>query len=241
MRSFAILKTLIMRMLWTDLRDFFFPRLCLACGKKLLLDEQGLCLKCLSGLPKTRILNTPENEMETRMWSVPNFCRASSVFLYAKGGNVSKILHGMKYERRAQLCLQMGRLMAQELKPTGFFDGMDYLIPVPLHPARLRQRGYNQSELLCRGISQVLDIPVLTDTLIRIHNNTTQTHKTSSERWKNTQGLFAATERVKQLRDKHVLLVDDVFTTGATLSACIAALSSEESILASIVTLAYAK
>lgn len=227
--------------LWIDLREFFFPRLCLACGRKLLLSEEGLCLKCLTDLPKTRMLNTPGNEMESRLWAHPNMNRASSLYFYAKGGNVSKILQGMKYHNRTALCEQMGRLLAVELQPSGFFEGIDYLVPVPLHPMRLRQRGYNQSELLCKGISLITGIPLAADVLVRVHNNATQTHKSSSERWQNTQGLFAATEQSVKLRNKHVLFVDDVFTTGATLSACISALSTAESIQASIVTLAYAK
>ena len=227
--------------LFADLCDFFFPRLCIVCGKKLLISEEGLCLRCMSELPRTHILNTPANEMERRMWAMPNVCRASALYYYAKGGSVSNILYGMKYQHRKSLCLQMGRLIAVELKASGFFDGIDSLIPVPLHPARLRQRGYNQSELLCFGISSYTGIPVVTDALVRIHNNTTQTHKTSSERWHNTQGLFAATDHAEKLKNKHVLFVDDVFTTGATLSACIIALSTVESIQASIVTLAYAK
>ena len=227
--------------IWTDLRDFFFPRLCLTCGCKLQLHEEELCISCLAGLPKTRILNTPENEMESRMWAHPNIRRASSLFYYAKGGKVSKILHAMKYQRRKSLCEQMGRLIAVELQSTGFFEGIDYLIPVPLHPARLRQRGYNQSEQLCIGISLLTGIPLATDVLKRVHNNATQTHKSSSERWHNTQGLFSATDQAVKLHNKHVLFVDDVFTTGATLSACITALSTAESIQASIVTLAYAK
>ena len=99
----------------------------------------------------------------------------------------------------------MGRLIATELQPSGFFDGIDYLVPVPLHPARLRQRGYNQSELLCNGISELTAIPLVTDALVRIHNNTTQTHKSGSERWQNTQGLFKPTEQAAKLRNKHVL------------------------------------
>lgn len=230
-----------MKTIWSDLLDFFFPRMCLCCGKKLLLHEEGLCLRCLSDLPKTHILDSAGNEMETRMWANPNLCRASSLYYYVKGGNVSRILHGMKYQHRKALCEQMGRLIATELKPTHFFDGIDCMIPVPLHPARLRQRGYNQSELLCRGIQQIVNIPLVTDALVRTHNNTTQTHKSSSERWRNTQGLFKVTEKSEKLKHKHILLVDDVFTTGATLSACITALSTVESIQASIVTLAYAK
>ena len=227
--------------IWNDLCDFFFPRLCLTCGEKLLLYEEGLCLKCLSELPKAQILRTSNNEMEARLWSHSNFQRASALYYYEKGGKVSKILQGMKYQHRGQLCEQMGRLIATELKPTNFFKGIDYLIPVPLHPARLRQRGYNQSELLCNGISQITHIPIVTNALVRVHNNATQTHKSSSQRWQNAHGLFAPTSQSVKLSNKHILFVDDVFTTGSTLSACITALSTVESIQASVLTLAYAK
>lgn len=227
--------------IWSDLRDFFFPRMCLGCGRKLLFSERGLCVNCLMELPKTHILNTPENEMEKCLWTHTQLQRASALYFYTKGGTLSKILQGMKYQHRKTLCVQMGRLIGTELRPSGFFQGIDCLIPVPLHPARLRQRGYNQSEMLAKGISAVTGIPLVTDALVRIHNNATQTHKSGSERWQNTQGLFAPTEHAGLLENKHVMLVDDVFTTGATLSACILALSSVESIQTSIVTLAYAK
>ena len=230
-----------MRNILIDLRDFFFPRLCVVCGKKLLSQEEEVCLNCLLDLPKTHFLNTPGNEMESRLWAIPIVRRASALYYYAKGGSLSRILRGMKYQHRKSLCVCMGRLIASELLSSGFFDRIDYLIPVPLHPARLRQRGYNQSELLALGISQTTGIPLALDVLRRIHNNTTQTHKSSSERWQNAEGLFSPTQEAGKLRNKHVLLVDDVFTTGATLSACIIALSSVESIQASIVTLAYAK
>ena len=225
----------------TDLRDLFFPRMCIGCGRKLLKGEEGLCLRCMSDLPYTHLLNTPSNEMECRLWASPRVCRASSLFYYTKGGTVSRILQGMKYQHRANLCRQMGRLIASELQSSGFFDGIDFLIPVPLHPARLRQRGYNQSELLAQGIAERTGIPVVTDALVRVHNNATQTHKSSSERWQNAKNLFAPTEKVGKLKNKHLLFVDDVFTTGATLGSCIAALATVEDIQASVVTLAYAK
>ena len=227
--------------LWNDIHHLFFPRLCLTCGERLHLHEGELCQKCLSELPRAQALHTPGNPMESRLWSHPNLQHATALFYYEKGGNVAKILHGMKYQHRPSLCQEMGQLIATELIPTHFFEGIDYLIPVPLHPARLRQRGYNQSELLCRGISQLTHIPIATHGLIRTHNNATQTHKSGSQRWQNAQGLFAPTCQSTQLSHQHLLFVDDVFTTGATLSACITALSTLESIQASVLTLAYAK
>lgn len=224
-----------------DLRDFFFPRVCVCCGKLLSSQEEGLCVRCMASLPRTELLNTPENEMERRFWGIFPVERASALYYYARGGNVSNILYGMKYHGRRKLCVQMGRMIAAELMRTGFFDGIDCVMPVPLHKKRLRERGYNQSELLAIGISEMTGIPVETSSLIRKHNNTTQTHKSSFERWENVSGLFDITSRVAVWSGKHILLIDDVLTTGATISACIDALKVIPSIKISIVTLAWSK
>lgn len=225
----------------SDIRDFFFPRICVCCGKLLFSQEEGLCVSCMSSLPLTGIRNTPENEMERLFWGIFPIERATSLYYYARGGSVSKILHGMKYYGRKRLCGQMGRVIATELSNTGFFDGIDCIIPVPLHKSRLRDRGYNQSEMLAKGISELTSIPVITDALVRTHNNATQTHKSASERWENAEGLFKITRNAYSLHSKHLLLVDDVLTTGATISSCIDALKTVESVKISIVTLAWTK
>lgn len=200
-----------------------------------------MCVRCMASLPRTGLLNTPENEMERRFWGIFPVERASALYYYARGGNVSNILYGMKYHGRRKLCVQMGRMIAAELMGTGFFDGIDCVMPVPLHKKRLRERGYNQSELLAIGISEMTGIPVETSPLIRKHNNTTQTHKSSFERWENVSGLFDITSRAAVWSGKHILLIDDVLTTGATISACIDALKVIPSIKISIVTLAWSK
>ena len=192
--------------LWTDIVEFFFPRLCLSCGRKLLLAEEGLCISCLAGLPY-----------------------------------VALILYAMKYHGRKKLCRNMGRLMAGELLVSGFFEGIDYLLPVPLYRSRLCQRGYNQSELLARGVSEVTGISLCTDAIVRSRNNATQTHKSGYARWKNVEGLFQPTVNAPKLEGKHILLVDDVLTTGATLIACADALSELKSIRISVLTLAWAR
>lgn len=227
--------------LWTDFKDFFFPRICMGCGRKLLVHESVVCLSCLSDLPFTGLGNTPGNDMERHFWGRFPVERASSLLYYAKGGVVAAILHGMKYYGRRKVCRQMGNWLAAELSVTGFFDGIDCLVPVPLHPRRLRHRGYNQSGLLAAGISDRTGIPVCPDVLVRTHNNRTQTHKSGYERWQNTDGLFAATPQAVSLAYKHILLVDDVLTTGATLTACADALSSVPGIRISVVTIAWAK
>lgn len=225
----------------TDIRDFLFPRLCVACGTRLLPQERGVCLRCDSTLPYTRLGDTAGNSMEQCFWGRFPISKASALFYYAKSGNVAQILYAMKYHGRKDLCRLMGRRMAEQLAGTRFFHDIDYLIPVPLHPARLRQRGYNQSEELARGLSQQTGIPLLADALTRSKNNDTQTHKGSYARWENTHALFACAARPSTLEHRHVLLIDDVATTGATLTACADALSDIAGLRLSVLTLAWAK
>ncbi len=224
-----------------DLRDFFFPRLCLTCGARLLKDEDGFCCSCMTDFPYTNIGNKPGNEVEKYFWGRFPIERATSVFYYAKGGSVAHILYAMKYYGRYRLCEKMGKLMAHELLSCGFFEGIDCMVPVPLHKSRLRGRGYNQSFLLAKGISDVTTIPVFDNVLVRLRNNVTQTHKGAFERWQNVDRLFQATEKSCVLEGKHILLVDDVLTTGATLVACADALSAIKDIRISVITLAWAK
>lgn len=227
--------------IWTDLRDFFFPRLCVACGKRLLKGEEGLCLSCSSSLPYTYIYNKEGNEMEQCFWGRFPIVRASSLFYYTKGGNVARVLYAMKYHNRKRLCVKMGEWLGHALHPSGFFEGIDCLLPVPLFRSRQRERGYNQSELLAQGIARKTHLPLCNNALYRVRNNATQTHKSGYARWQNVQGLFRLTPGAGCLKGKHILLVDDVLTTGATLVACADALSTIEGIRISIVTLAWAK
>lgn len=224
-----------------DLKNFFFPRFCVTCGRQLLAGEKSLCLPCIAGLPYTDLSYTQHNEMEQCFWGRFPIVRATSLFFYRKGGHVAQILYAMKYRGRKKLCVQMGRLIATELLPTGFFEGVDYLLPVPLHKDRQRKRGYNQSELLAKGISLCTHIPLCSDVVYRVRNNETQTRKSGFERWQNASDLFCATSSATLLRHAHVLIVDDVLTTGATIISCADALSKVEDIQISVVTLAWAK
>lgn len=213
----------------------------MACGKKLLVSEQVLCCDCLSQLPFTHLGNTPGNEMEKIFWGRFPIMRASSLLWYSRGGKVAHILAGMKYYGRRQVCRHMGEILGRELQPSGFFEGVDYLLPVPLHPDRLRTRGYNQSLLLAEGISRVTGIPVCDGVLRRVRNNQTQTHKSAWERQENASHLFQLAGDTHVLERKHVMLVDDVLTTGATLTSCAEVLSEIKEIRLSIVTLAWTR
>ena len=213
----------------------------MACGKKLLVSEQVLCCDCLSQLPFTHLGNTPGNEMEKIFWGRFPIVRASSLLWYSRGRKVAHILAGMKYYGRRQVCRHMGEVLALELQSSGFFAGVDYLLPVPLHPDRLRTRGYNQSLLLAEGISRVTGIPVCDGVLRRVRNNQTQTHKSAWERQENASHLFQLAGDTRVLERKHVMLVDDVLTTGATLTSCAEVLSEIKEIHLSIVTLAWTR
>ena len=228
-----------MMTLLNDLWEFFFPRYCVICGKRLLQGEEHLCLNCLCALPRIRFSNQEDNKMARLLWGKMPIERAYAFLYYSKGGSVRELLFQLKYYGNQRIGFFLGRCMAKELFSTGFFDGIDGIIPVPLHDKKLKSRGYNQSELLAEGISSVVRMRVLKDVLRRRQYTDTQTHKSNYERWNNVMDVFECTSP-EQLSHKHVLLVDDVLTTGATLVACADAFKEVEGLRISILTLAWA-
>ena len=178
--------------------------------------------------------------MEQLFWGKIPLERATSFFFYRKGSDFRQILHQLKYGGRKELGAIMGRYMASELLPSGFFKGIDVIIPVPLHKKKQQLRGYNQSEWIVRGIAAVTGIPVNTESVIRKKNTETQTRKSTFERWENVDGIFELRSS-EHLQGKHVLVVDDVLTTGATTVACVSALMEVQGIRISILTLAVAE
>lgn len=225
--------------IWTDLWKLFFPQCCLICGKTLLEGEEYLCFQCLSNIPRTHLYLRKDNEMEKELWGKFPIERASAYLYYSKGGDVKKLLTDLKYRGNADLGSFLGRCMTREMLSSGFFQGVDGIIPVPLHPRKQKIRGYNQSIMLANGISSVTNIPVWTDLLVRTQYTQTQTRKGSYERWLNVKDMFECTSP-ERLRYKHVLLVDDVFTTGATLVACADAFRQIPGLRFSVLTLAIA-
>lgn len=225
--------------IWTDLWKLFFPQCCLVCGKTLLEGEEYLCFHCLSNMPRTHLYLHKDNEMEKELWGKFPIERASAYLYYSKGGDVKKLLTDLKYRGNADLGCFLGRCMTREMLSSGFFQGVDGIIPVPLHPRKQKIRGYNQSIMLANGISSVTNIPVWNDLLVRTQYTQTQTRKGSYERWLNVKDMFECTSP-ERLRGKHVLLVDDVFTTGATLVACADAFRQIPDLRFSVLTLALA-
>lgn len=225
--------------LLTDVWEFFFPRYCVVCGKRLLQGEEHFCVACLCALPRTRFRNLEDNELAKLLWGKMPIVRASAFLYYSKGGNVRELLFQLKYYGNQKIGFFLGRCMAMELVPKGFFDGIEGIIPVPLHCKKRKLRGYNQSELLAEGISSVTGIPLLRDVLRRNQYTDTQTRKSNYERWNNVMDVFECTYR-EHISFKHVLLVDDVLTTGATLVACADAFKEIEGLRISVLTLAWA-
>ena len=220
--------------------SLLFPRCCLVCGRPLAKGEECICTMCNINLPRTNYHFQQDNPVEQLFWGKIPLERATSFFFYRKGSDFRQILHQLKYGGRKELGAIMGRYMASELLPTGFFNGIDVIIPVPLHKKKQQLRGYNQSEWIVRGIAAVTGIPVNAESIIRRKNTETQTRKSTFERWENVDGIFEL-HSSEHLQEKHVLIVDDVLTTGATTVACASALMEIQGIRISILTLAVAE
>lgn len=206
--------------LFSDFLNLFFPPLCLGCHQRLVSEEKFLCLSCLDSLPKTQYHNIKDNKLEELFAGRFPFVRMASFAHFSKDGVVQKVIHELKYKNNPQLGIFMGELCGNELVSSKFIHNIDYLIPVPLHPNREKQRGYNQSLQIAKGISEQTAVPVLSDYLIRVIDNPSQTKQQSKyERWSNTEGIFEIKEK-DFLKEKHVLLIDDIITTGATVESC---------------------
>jgi len=219
--------------------ELFFPRLCLICEEKLLRQERFICLKCRLHLPRTDFRLPGETSLEQLFYGRIPVEKACAYFEFRKGSNYRKILHQLKYKGQKEIGEFFGEHFAAELIKTGSMIHADYLCPIPLHPKKERKRGFNQSYHIALGISRQLHVPVMKDNLRRIANTSTQTRKSRYERWENMENMFEVIE--PELFDgKHIVLVDDVVTTGATLEACAAAILNCSNAKISILTLAMA-
>lgn len=226
---------------WTRLLDFISPRQCVVCGRRLTPSERSLCTVCVLHIPRTNYhLEAYDNPMNRLFWGLAQVERATAYFHYEPHSELARLVYALKYRQRPDIGEDMGRLMACELMPSGFFEDIDVLVPVPLSRKRLRQRGYNQSEMLAQGISDVTRLPLATNVLRREHFRQSQTALGRRERQENVEGVFVQ-KRATSLAGRHVLLVDDICTTGATLLACIKALKDVDNLKISVLTLGLTK
>lgn len=220
-----------------DIDEVLFPRVCVVCGKKLVAAEPSVCAGCLSRLPYTCYRGMSGNATERLFYGMVPLVRANSFFYYYPGSDSHRILMALKYERHPELGRFLGSMMAAELLGTGFFNDIDAIVPVPLASGRERRRGYNQSYMLARGVADVTGIPVMDRVVKRVVEGLSQTRLSHSERRSNVEDVFSCI--CPQLISKqHVLLMDDVVTTGATLSSCMRAMNVSCETRFSVLTLA---
>ncbi len=228
-----------MKHLFTKLLDLLYPNLCIICNESLMRGEELICLQCLHQMPKTNYHIEIDNTVEKRFWGKVPIHRATSYFHFYKGSPFQKLLHELKYRGNKEVGLIIGKHAGMDLLHSADFNSIDMIVPVPLHPKKFRKRGYNQSEWIAKGLSEALVKPIDSTHLIRIKANATQTKKSVYERYENTKNVFSLNDKTV-FEHKHILLVDDVLTTGSTLEACMLALMETDYIKISIFTLAIA-
>jgi ComF family protein len=222
------------------LSHLLYPRLCEGCSKPLLAEEDVLCLNCnIYNLPRTAYHHIPENETFMRFAGRVPVQKATSFAYFTHEGLLQHLLHGLKYDGKKHIGLYLGRQLGYDLKQLNWHQGIDAIVPVPLHVDKEASRGYNQTALIVEGMSSVLGIPKLENALVRTRNTESQTQKTREERIENMQLAFTVND-VNKITGKHLLLVDDVLTTGATLEACALALQLAPGVLISIATVGIA-
>lgn len=229
----------ILRDGWKSVLDLFYPPLCMQCRERLEESELFLCADCLEHLPRTEMASNRGNRVEQLFWDIPKFNRGAAFCFYRRSEAFRRMIHRMKYGNKPLIGEYLGELAAREFLPAGFFQGIDLIVPVPLHPKRQRKRGYNQAWYIAMGISKATAIPVDVAHLQRVINNPTQTSKTVQERAGNTHGIFSV-QTPADWRGKHILLVDDIITTGSTLRACMKVITPVQGTSVSVMSLGVA-
>lgn len=222
-----------------DFISLLFPKICAACGNSLWKQEETVCLSCEFHLPRTNFHLILENPVSQLFWGRVNLESAAAFLYFNKGNKVQRLIHQLKYKGRKDIGIYLGRQYGQQLKYSPFFQMVQLIVPVPLHPKKLLQRGYNQSEQFAIGLGETMKIPVDPYAICRKKETETQTKKSRFRRWQNVAEVFHVTNSGSMVM-KHVLLVDDVITTGATLESCIHALTSIHGIRISVATIAVA-
>ncbi len=223
----------------SPLLHLFYPHICTGCGSDLVNENNLLCLQCISDLPHTNFAMHANNPVEKSFWGRLAITAAMSEFYFTKGTLIQTLIHEFKYKGNKDVGLYLGAIMGNSLLSSNRFTKIDALIPLPLFADKEFKRGFNQATILCNGISEVMNIPVINNNVIRTRFTETQTKKHRTERWKNVEGSFEI-KNPKEITGKHILLVDDVVTTGATLEACGAEMLKVEGSQLSIATLAFA-
>ncbi len=230
--------SLLIREWSTDIAGILFPNICEVCGRALAHGEEVVCLDCLISLPRTYLHRSDFNHIHRCLAHNARVERAAGFFYYVRGDRYAKLIQVAKYNNRPQVARYLAAIFARELIADNFFSGIDLIVPVPLHKSKERKRGYNQSREIAKALSAVTSIAIAEPLTATAHSS--QTRLDAYGRWLNSRNTFSVDNAVS-LRSRHILLVDDVLTTGATLSACCEAIhASEPSAKISVLTLGVA-
>lgn len=223
------------------LLDLISPRLCVVCDNRLTVTEETICSRCNLHLPRTGFGKTPyDNELARLFWGQIPIERASALFYYESHSETANIIYKLKYKNHPEIGEDMGRLTARELQTTDFFDGIDGILPIPLAKKRQHQRGYNQSMEIAQGVSAITGLPIYNKLVRRNAFEGSQTNKGRWERNENVEKVFELIDG-EAVRGKHLLIIDDVVTTGATIIACTKELVKAGNVKVSVLTLGFAK
>lgn len=225
--------------LFNDFLGLFYPQLCVSCEENLYRHEDLICTKCLFNIPYTNYHLVDDNPVSRLFWGRVEIFKATSFLHFDKGGKVQNLIHKFKYRGQKEIGLVLGQNFGRYLKDADGYSTIDIIVPVPLHADKVKTRGYNQSEWIAKGLSFSMKIPFDSTNLIRTKATETQTKKTRWERWENVKSVFKIVNH-KRFANKHILLVDDVVTTGSTLEACANMILEIENTTVSICTLAQA-
>lgn len=223
----------------SDLAALFFPQTCVGCDTPLVYGERLICTACWYHLPYTHAHSDTLNSSAKQLWGRIHLEAVASYWYFRDSSRVKQIIHHLKYQGRPEIGVLIGVRYGEILRETAPFNQADAIVPVPLHPKRLRERGYNQSAFFAEGLSHSMGCPVMEHCMERCKATESQTHKNRYERYENMLETFEVRD-TKAVAGKHVLLVDDVLTTGATLEACASALSIGGAAKVSAVTIAKA-
>ncbi len=224
---------------WNDFLNLFFPNICQACGNYLFQQEEVICTRCLFDMPKTNFHLEKNNPVSMLFWGRIKIEYATAFFTFSKGSRFQKLIHKLKYKKQKQIGIELGKQLGLQLNKSEFFNDIDFIVPVPLHLKKRRIRGYNQSELIAEGVASATGKSTEFTNLYRAVHSDSQTKKNKLERWENVNNIFQLKDTTL-FANKHILLVDDVVTTGSTLEACTQALLQSENCRVSVAVLAYA-
>jgi len=223
-----------------DILGLVFPNLCAACEQPLVRGENVICMSCGFKLPQTDFHLFEDNPVSRIFWGRVDLHAATSFLYFNKGGKVQHLIHELKYKGNKEVGIYLGQTLGRALKSKGLFQTVEVVIPVPLHPKKQQLRGYNQSEQITMGLAETMHVYHSVNNLFRNTFTETQTKKSRYNRWQNVSGKFSV-RYPNKLQGKHLLLVDDVLTTGATLEACAQELAKISGVKISVATLAYAQ